>query len=151
MRMDNARHEEQRKRMAELKEQGKCFFCDQNYLKIGAAEAILGMNYWYVRNNDYPYSGTTHHCIIAPYRHVKRVTELSTEEWQELLLAFKLVEDSLNVPGESIFARSGDMAYTGATLDHLHFHLLVGGPKPEDWKSVQDDNILVTLGHKVRS
>lgn len=153
MRFDNAREAEQLERMRELRRQGKCFFCDSNYLAIGAPDAKLYLRHWFVRDNDYPYPGTVRHVTIIPYRHVKNLRELTPEEWSELLHAIKRVEENyeLHDKGESIFARSGDMAYTGATIDHLHFHLLVGGPKPDDWKSIQEDNIIVTLGHKARS
>ena len=67
-------------------------------------------------------------------------------EWAELGKVVAWLQTHLGVSGFSFFVRSGDMKYTGATLDHLHFHFLVGGPKPEN--CTLQDNILVTLGHK---
>ena len=146
MRKDNARDPEQLKRMDHLAAQIGCFFCNNNYLKIGASKAIKKTKYWYIKKNDYPYEGSVHHYLIASKRHVTKITELSPLAWKKLLEVIRWLERHLKVKGGSIFARSGDMRYTGATLDHLHFHLLVGGPKKKDGQL--KDNILVTLGHK---
>lgn len=146
MREDNARTPDQIKRMRQLKKRRECFFCNENYLNIGASPSIHTEEWWFVKKNDYPYSGSVHHYLIASQTHVTRVTDLTPEAWMKLQEVIEWLEKVLDVSGASIFVRSGDMRYTGATLDHLHFHFLVGGPKPED--GTLDDNILVTLGHK---
>ena len=54
--------------------------------------------------------------------------------------------ETLKNTGTSVFLRSGDMSYTGSTLDHIHFHLLTGAKKRKN--GTLKDNILVTLGHR---
>lgn len=148
MRLDNARTPEQVERMQKLKEAGACFFCDDNYVTFGAMPAIFETTHWYVKKNDFPYKGAVHHYLIVPKQHIKRIIDLRIDAWLELhIICWKLTND-LRVTGESIFVRSGDMLYTGATLDHMHFHFLVGGPKQEGGSL--EDNILVTLGHQLK-
>jgi diadenosine tetraphosphate (Ap4A) HIT family hydrolase len=147
MRMDNARTPEQVERMRKLKESGACFFCHENYLAVGASPAVFETFYWYVKKNDYPYPGSTIHYLVVSKKHVREIMEISLLSWIFLLLCLWWLKTTLKTSGESIFVRSGDMAFTGATLDHLHFHFLVGVPKPEEG-TVQEINILVTLGHK---
>jgi len=146
LRLDNARTPEQLQRMGRLAKKFGCFFCKGNYLKVGASPALHQARYWFIKKNDYPYKGAVHHYLIASKTHVTKVTDISPSAWAELLKVIKWLEKRLKVKGGSIFARSGEMAYTGATLDHIHFHLLVGAKKRMG--GTLKDNILVTLGHK---
>lgn len=146
MRTDNARQEEQLERMKRLTKDGKCFFCRKNYLAVGASPAIYESNYWYIKKNDFPYLGSVHHYLIAYKKHITKPTRLNKAAWLELIKTIRWLEKYTRVKGYSIFVRSGDMRYTGATIDHLHFHFIVGGPKKKNGEI--KDNILVTLGHK---
>jgi|SRR3989344_3819834 len=146
MRKDNAREATQLHRMQCLAKKGNCFFCGNNYIRIGATPAIHKTTHWYIKKNDYPYKGSIHHYLIASRDHVTRVTNIKPSAWSELLGVVRWLERYLKIKGGSIFVRFGDIRYTGATLDHLHFHLIVGGPKKKDGKI--KDNILVTLGHQ---
>ena len=146
MRSDNARNPEQLKRMGKLRKDIGCFFCNENYLKVDASPAIKTLKHWYIKKNDYPYEGSAHHYLIASKKHVTKIVDITSSAWIELPKAIRWLEHNLKTKGESIFVRSGDMRYTGATLDHLHFHFLVGGQKKKNGKL--EDNILVTLGHR---
>ena len=146
MRYDNARQEEQLERMKQLAKDGRCFFCRKNYLAVKASPVIYESNHWYVKKNDFPYPGSAHHYLIVYKKHVTKPTRLNKTAWSELLKTIGWLEKYTGVSGYSVFVRSGDMLYTGATIDHLHFHFLVGGPKKKNGRI--KDNILVTLGHK---
>ncbi len=146
LRKDNARDKEQLQRMEQLAKSIGCFFCKENYLKVGASPAIKKYKYWYIKKNDYPYKGSIHHYLIVSNRHVTKINKISLKAWVELFKILDKLKYKLKTRGESIFVRSGDMSYTGATLDHLHFHFLSGAPKKRGSKL--RDNILVTLGHK---
>lgn len=146
IKQDNARDPRQLSRMRRLAKEGVCFFCGDKYVEMGGAPAVRKAAHWYVRKNDYPYEGTVHHYLVASNKHITKVTQIRPAAWTELLKIFGWLEKKLKVSGEGIFVRSGDLRYTGATLDHLHFHFLVGGKKKKNGKI--EDNILVTLGHK---
>jgi ATP adenylyltransferase len=146
MRKDNARSPEQLARMNELFREKNCFFCGNTYIKVGASPSIYKTKHWYVKKNDYPYEGSVHHYLIVSKKHIAKVTQLKPCAWVEFLKVVKWIEKKLMVKGGSMFVRFGDMRYTGATLDHLHFHLIVGRTKKKS--GGLEDNILVTLGHK---
>lgn len=146
MNMANAREKDQLKRMKQLQKDKKCFFCKENYLDVGASPVLHESTSWYIKKNDYPYTGSIHHYLIVPKKHIRKISDIHPASWPELLLLISWLEKKLKVKGYSMFVRAGDMQYTGGTIDHLHFHFLVGGKKPGTSKLT--DNILITLGHK---
>ncbi|MBA3733517.1 hypothetical protein H0W91_04060 [Patescibacteria group bacterium] len=132
MKMDNARDPEQIRRMKALKESGRCYFCKEGSAEEKTLPVIINEGeYWYITKNDFPLDGSVHHYLIVPRRHVLQTYYLSPEERVELGgMEWWLAQD-LKVSGYSMFVRSGDMSLTGATIDHCHYHFLVGGVKPE--------------------
>ena len=101
---------------------------------------------WFVTKNDFPYVGVVHQYLIISKRHTTKATNLSPKEWSEFGIMLKWLSKHLKVKGYSLFIRSGDMKLTGGSLDHIHFQLLVGGPKPKNWQPA--DSIPLTLGYK---
>jgi ATP adenylyltransferase len=146
MNMHNARDKGQLARMQQLKNEKRCFFCENNYTDIGASPAVYESPFWYIKKNDYPYKGSVHHYLIVPKTHINSLSDISSKSWSALSKAIEWLEEKLKVKGYSIFARSGDMHYTGATIDHLHFHFLTGAKS--SGPSKLKDNILVSLGYK---
>lgn len=146
LRLDNTRTPEQLRRMKRLANGMGCFFCKDNYLEVGASPAIHRAQHWYIKKNDFPYEGTLHHYLIVPKRHITKITEITPGAWSELSEMVKWLDKLLKIKGYSILARTGDMKYTGATLDHLHFHLVSGAPKKKDGEL--KDNVRFTLAHK---
>lgn len=133
MEMDNARHPEQLEKMLALEESGGCHFCAEGFKEHSAAVIHEG-NHWFVTANDFPYEGSVHHYLIVNKTHITRLSEIADKARVELFSVIEWLEEYLGVAGASVFVRSGDMAYTGATLDHLHFHFLVGGNKADNPK-----------------
>ncbi len=143
MRFDTIRNEEQMRRMKKCEEEGVCYLCTRLNTH---ADIIYSGNYWFIMKNDFPYEGSRYHYLIISKRHVTRMTELSDEEWSEKIKMIQWLEKHLQTPGFSEFSRNGNMMYTHASLDHLHFHFLVGSEKRED-----SEKIKVTLGYKENS
>lgn len=148
MKFDNARDPEQLRRMKQAEAEGKCYLCDIFKARKSDKSGIflhVGKN-WFVKKNDFPYEGSVHHYLIVSREHVTKLSDINRSAGFEFLGVIEYLENILDVEGFSLFVRSGNMSYTGATLDHLHFHFMVGAPKPENAKI--EDNILVTLGYK---
>ncbi len=143
---DNARYKKQVERMQLLEKKVGCFFCKKNYLKVGASELIYENKDWYIKKNDFPYQGTVYHYLIAPKKHITQAIEISNSAWINFSKSIAWLDRQLKVSGYSLLVRSGDMRYTGATLDHLHFHVVSGGPKKRGGKL--KDNVRFTLAHK---
>jgi diadenosine tetraphosphate (Ap4A) HIT family hydrolase len=141
MRFDTIRCDEQRRRMERCRENGTCYLCE----RLSNQDSITHeMEYWFVMKNDFPYDGTVHHYLIVSKNHVTQMEEISAEAGSEFFKIVKWLKQHLqNVTGFSIFVRSGDMNYTHASLDHLHFQFLVGTKKTEEVEKIK-----VTLGYK---
>jgi diadenosine tetraphosphate (Ap4A) HIT family hydrolase len=136
MRLDNVREPEQLRRMEEHARSGTCHFCRDGFEQEHTAPIIHETDHWFVSANDFPYKGSLYHFLIISKEHIIEISELCTEAWSELQHAITWLREHLGAPGASIFVRSGNMAYTAATLDHLHFHFLVGHKKTEGAKTI---------------
>jgi diadenosine tetraphosphate (Ap4A) HIT family hydrolase len=147
----NARDPEQKRRMEELKAKGLCYFCRQGKRDEGTAPKILHENIkWFISPNDFPLEGSVHHYLLVPKRHIKDCSEIGVEEsWELFQRIIPWIKNHTQTDGYSLFVRSGNMTLTGATLDHLHFHFLVGGPKPETVR-YPDDIVPVVIAYKKR-
>ncbi len=144
MRMKNARYPEQLRRMERLKELGLCYFCREgNEADVTTPTILKEWNHWYVTQNNFPQEGSTHHYLMVSKRHITRETELELLEWIQLQEVMKWLENEVKSPGFSKFSRNGNLAYTGATLDHLHVHFLVGIKDKEGAEKIK-----VSLGYK---
>ncbi len=148
VRLDNARDPEQLRRMEELVRTGQCHFCREGFERRHAAPIIYETGSWFITANNFPYDGSVHHYLIVVKRHITKVSEMRFLEKNELFNAIEWLELKLKVSGESIFVRSGDMAYTSATLDHLHFHFIVGERKVGTESNKLEDLILAPVGYK---
>jgi ATP adenylyltransferase len=89
--------------------------------------------------NRFPY--TTGHCMVAPYRHVGDLTEVSTEEISEIMTMTKsiitAIKPALKPQGFNVGFNLGDVAGAGIA-NHLHMHIV---PR---WKG--DTNFMPVLG-----
>lgn len=121
--LDNARTPEQRAVMESLLTEGICIFCD----KRTERRAILVSPNWNITPNSYPYDGTEQHLLLTPVRHVTAINKLNMVEWVELQYIIHRAGEFY--PGYSVVVRNGDMEITGATVEHLHFHVLVPNGK----------------------
>ncbi len=143
MRFENARDPEQLRIMEELAKQGKCYFCLETFNELRPEKIIFGGPHWFVTENNFPNKGGVKQFLIVSKTHITKVTQLSHYAKLELFECIAWLERHLEVDGESIFVRSGNMDLTGATIDHLHFHFISG-----DKKSATTEKVKVTLGHK---
>lgn len=94
----------------------------------------------YVIMNRYPYN--TCHLMVAPYRHVGDLTELTTEECAETMF---LVQQSLTIlrehcqpQGVNVGANLGAAAGAGIR-EHLHIHLVPRWNGDSSFMAVLDD------------
>ena len=89
--------------------------------------------------NLFPY--TTGHCMVAPYRHIGDLTELSAEELSEIMTMTQsilaAIKPALKPEGFNVGFNLGDVAGAGIA-DHLHIHIV---PR---WKG--DTNFMPVLG-----
>jgi ATP adenylyltransferase len=131
-----------------------CIFCDKPQAGDDAAHLVVARGpRCFVMLNLYPYNNG--HLLVAPYRHVARLEDLTDDEAGELMAvarrAERILSDALNAEGFNIGMNVGRVA--GAGIDaHLHLHVVprwggdtnfmpvVGGTKvmPQSLASVRE-------------
>ena len=89
--------------------------------------------------NRFPY--TTGHCMVAPYRHVGDLSEITPDETSEIMSMVKdivsAIRSSINPQGFNIGCNLGVVAGAGIA-DHIHMHIV---PR---WNG--DTNFMPVLG-----
>ncbi len=128
MYLPHARHADQREVMEDLARRGICNFCPQNRSAGGLREPLWRGKYWVLVPNRWPYDFTTLHLLAIPERHTWMLSELTAEEWVEFRTLIAWAEVAYRLEGGSIGIRFGNPALTGATVEHLHAHLIVADP-----------------------
>lgn len=141
--VSNAREDIQRRIMEELAHTGECFLCPEVIQRIAtkySGIATLPLHegaHWFIKENDFPYAGTRLHMLIAPKRHAVKMEDLTAGEFLELQHMISWVNKTYDIQGAALFVRYGDMSYTGATLAHMHFHILHGVAKHDGCEAIR--------------
>lgn len=127
-----ARTPEQLTEMERLIKAGICLFCDPSERKY-----VLRSKYWHVVPNKFPYKGTQLHLLIIPELHVDSLQDLPADAFQDYMLVLMLLEQLFGLTAYSHFMRVGDMRFTGASMAHLHGHVIVGDTQSDGFESVK--------------
>lgn len=124
--LSSARVKHQKKQMEEIAKRGICPFCREYFEEYHAAPILRERKYWLVTKNDYPYEGTEVHLLLVHKKHIEKVSQISKDGFIELLNHLSWIEKKFKIKGASFVLRSGDSEYTGASIAHLHAHLVLG-------------------------
>lgn len=143
MTFKNARNEEQLKNMLEAKKLGVCPFCPKYFEKFHTAPIIKQTKNWILSNNDYPYGGAKKHVLLVHKKHIENISQISKEASVELFSMASWFIKKEKISGGSFFIRFGDMQFTGATIAHLHAHIVVG-----EKQNKKTEKLKVPLGFK---
>jgi diadenosine tetraphosphate (Ap4A) HIT family hydrolase len=119
------------KTLSEIQEGGFCPFCEEN-LAIHHDKPILATSsHWIVTENKLPYAGTRHHFLLISRRHTEKFADLASEEIVDFFNQCALLEREYNLTGMTLLWRSGSTLITGATVVHLHAHLIIGNERTD--------------------
>jgi ATP adenylyltransferase len=119
-----ARGDDQRRYMEELEAAGICIFCAEHFERYHREPIEYSGEHWYVTRNDYPYAGAYAHYLIVPHRHVTSFDELPDEAGAELWAIKRQLKAQLEPLAVATVERSGEMAYNGGSVAHLHTHFV---------------------------
>lgn len=107
-----------------IREQGHCPFCQDNLPLYHNNPILRKGKYWLLTQNDYPYAGTDAHLLLILREHAENFRDLLFEAQQELFTFITDVEAEGKFQGGGLCARAGDPLLSGASVKHLHFHLI---------------------------
>lgn len=123
--LDNARVDEQRKVMEKIKAEGFCPFCKEHISKSELEPEIkTNFNLWSVRKNRWPYENTKIHLLVIHNDHLEKAGQIPKESWVELGEIVKWAEREFTLESGALGMRFGDPKKNGASVDHLHAHIL---------------------------
>lgn len=126
MHFKNAREPQQLSKMLKAKKLGVCPFCPKYYKEFHTAPIIKENKNWILTKNDYPYDGSKIHLLLIHKKHIEKIKDLKSEASKELFEIISWVEKEFKINGGSVFMRFGNIKYTGATISHLHAHIIMG-------------------------
>lgn len=126
--IDNARYDDQREVMEKILKNKECPFCEQNIQEYHKKEILrVGQN-WLITYNQWPYENTKLHLLAIVKYHIENISDLHEGAFDELLQHIAWAEKEFGFNSGGLCMRFGDDSKTGATVSHLHAHIIV----PED-------------------
>jgi ATP adenylyltransferase len=128
---ENYRTAEQLAEMRQLEAQGVCLFCPAALSAHTRQQILLRTSHWSVTPNEFPYPGTVLHLLLVPDQHAADLLDLDDDTRQDFWTALASVRSRYGLGYYGLGVRNGDCRYTGATIRHVHAHVLVGDTDPE--------------------
>lgn len=99
--------------------------------------------YWKVTRNSYNYQNAQHAFLIIPNRHVEDFLEILVGEWRELRRIIRYLVKKHRLKGYTFLWRMGETSHTGASVTHLHAHLICGYERPDQLeKEIPESQII---------
>lgn len=123
----NAKTEEYKRVLEKILRDGKCPFCFENFEKYARSKYVPMRETpgWFLVKNSWPYPNAEHHLLVIPKRHYKDFCKLTVSDMTQVQKLIGYAQKTFSITGGGITLRFGDPVYTGATVAHLHFHLIV--------------------------
>lgn len=119
----NARKGEYKQVIEEILRKGKCPFCKENFL-YHKKPILKRKKNWFLTENSWPYKNSKHHLLIIGEKHKEKFSQLTKEDFQEVSELANWAITKYKIKGGAVIARFGDTNFTGASVAHLHFHIL---------------------------
>lgn len=120
----HAKSKDYRRVLEEIQKEGKCPFCPENF-KWHSRPVLKEVGGWFITKTNWPYENARHHFLLICKFHWERFSELSLQDLSDVGRLVNWTCCKFKIKGGALALRFGDTAYTGATVKHLHFHLIV--------------------------
>lgn len=102
---------------------GVCPFCPNNFT-YHKKPILKSRGSWFITENNWPYKNTEKHFLIISEKHKENFNELTLKDFESTKFLVNWAVKEFNIGGGAIALRFGDTSHTGATVCHLHFHLI---------------------------
>jgi dihydrofolate reductase/diadenosine tetraphosphate (Ap4A) HIT family hydrolase len=128
---EHSRSEKQANLLEKIVDDDVCPFCPENILSYHEKPILMNGKYWMVTENSHPYENTRIHLLLIHKEHLTKPFEASDAAQKELMSLVRSLTRIYGVVGGSLLWRFGEMSYSGASVDHLHLHFVVGHGDPD--------------------
>jgi len=133
--INNARRGEYKKVIEKIAKTGKCPFCkDYNppsalpqagpYFKYHKKPILKQKNGWILTEVSWPYKNTDCHLMILGEKHRENFSKLKKKDLEAIFYLARFAIKKYKIKGGALAVRFGDSNYTGASVSHLHFHII---------------------------
>ncbi len=116
---------------------GFCPFCEEHLFKHHRQPLIYKSKHWIVTENSWPYKGSKFHFIFISRLHIEKTENIPLVVWTDFRKLYKRIILKYDIKGATLMIRSGDTKFTGASVNHLHAHLIVGNPRTKKSKLIK--------------
>ncbi|MBU6388447.1 hypothetical protein KGQ72_01040 [Patescibacteria group bacterium] len=116
---------------------GFCPFCEEHLFKHHRQPIMRKSNHWLVTKNTWPYKGSRFHFLFIARKHVEATEEIASMAWNDLQKQYRKLIKENDIRGATLMIRSGNTRFTGASVNHLHAHLIVGSPRTKNTKPIK--------------
>lgn len=123
--LDNARHDDQREVMEKIVKNNECPFCEEHLQEYHKKEILRFGNNWLITYNQWPYKNTKLHLLAIARYHAEDVADLHDGAFDELMQHVAWAEKEFGFNSGGLCMRFGDVLKTGASVNHLHAHIIV--------------------------
>lgn len=125
---ENHRTPAQLAEMRSLEARGICLFCPEGLRQHGRQQVLWRTRHWVITPNEFPYQGTALHLLLVPQQHAHDLLDLPAGVQQDFWAALGLVRERYQLQHYGLGVRNGDCRFTGATIRHVHAHVMVAAP-----------------------
>lgn len=129
--------EDYTKTLEEIIAGGFCPFCEEHLFKHHRKPVLYENKHWLVTENSWPYMGSRFHFLFITKTHVETIEEALPAVWNDFWKLHRKIVEENKISGATLMIRSGDTKLTGASVNHLHAHLVMGGPRTENAKPIK--------------
>jgi diadenosine tetraphosphate (Ap4A) HIT family hydrolase len=121
--LKNARKGDYEKVISEILKTGKCPFCPETF-KYHKKPIFKKRGNWFLTDNSWPYKNARIHLMIIGKKHKENLSELNQKDLKEVYFLANWAIKKYNIKGGALTIRFGETDFTGASVNHLHFHII---------------------------
>lgn len=115
--------------LAEINRAGVCPFCPGK-IQWHPKPILERDGGWFITENAHPYPNSERHYLIIGDEHKEELDELTATDLSSILALAKTVTCN-RAKGGALALRFGSTSHTGATVKHLHAHIIIPQTDPE--------------------
>lgn len=108
----------------EIKQVGVCPFCPKTF-KWHTKPILRRTKDWLITENFSPYKNARYHFLVISKSHKEGFHNITRKDWLEISKLVCWAIRKYEIKGGGLTMRFGESDYTGATVTHLHLHLIV--------------------------
>lgn len=110
--------------LKEIEREAVCPFCPETF-KWHTKPILKRRGNWLITENFNPYTNTAHHLLVIGKQHKELLHELTACDFADIHWLLLWAVKKFKLKGGGVTMRFGVTEYTGATVCHLHAHLIV--------------------------